>query len=105
MFHRFKLLREEYKEDYFNKLKDSFANYKEELEENGTLHKCSKRSVLIFEKALNSDDYHEFESAIIDFDLKSTNDKQKSKKDSSAKKNQAHKNIFTRILGRINRNA
>ena len=105
LFHRFKLLREEYKEDYFNKLKDSFANYKEELEEKGTLDKCSKRSVLIFEKAINSNDYHEFESAIIDFDLKSTNDNQKSKKEPSAKKNQGHKNIFTGILGRINRKA
>lgn len=102
LFHRFRLLKEEYKEDYFNKMKDSFANYKEELEENGALEKISKRSLLIFEKAISSDDCHEFESEVNDFDSKSGDDKQKPKGASSNKKSQ-DRNAFAKILGYLKR--
>ena len=103
LFHRFKLLSEEYKEDYFNKMKASFANYKEELEENGTLEICSERSLLIFERAINSDDYHEFESSVNDFDLKMSKKNQKSKSEPSTKKNQAPKSTFRKILDSLKR--
>lgn len=101
LFLRFKLLSEEYKDDYFDKLKVNFTNYKGELEENGVFDKCSERSLLIFEKALNSDDYHEFESSVIDFDLKRSKYNQKSKIDSSTNENKGHTKNSTNVPKRI----
>lgn len=75
LFHRFRLLSDEYKKDYFDRMKSSFSGYEGELKENGALEMCSKRSLVIFENAINSQDYHEFESAVNAFDSKENNDK------------------------------
>lgn len=77
LFHRFRLLGEEYKKDYFDKLKSSFTAYKEELEENGTLDVCSERSLAIFENALYCDNWQKFELSVNVFDLKKSNDELK----------------------------
>ena len=76
-FHRFKLVHEEYKEDFFEKIKANFLKSKEELEKDGTLKICSERSLVIFNNAINLDSYREFELTVNEFDLKLSNDKLK----------------------------
>lgn len=76
-FHRFKLVDDEYKLDFFDKIKSSFSSSKRELESDGTLNTCSPRSLVIFENALNLDSYREFELTVDVFDLKTINDELK----------------------------
>ncbi len=76
-FHRFKLVDDEYKQDFFDKIKSSFSSSKRELESDGTLNTCSPRSLVIFENALNLDSYREFELTVDVFDLKTINDELK----------------------------
>ena len=42
---------------------------KKELEDEGILKNCSKRSLKIFDSALNSNNYEDFESSVKRFDL------------------------------------
>lgn len=98
LFHRFKLLEEEFKQDYYDKMKASFASYKGELEENGTLEMCSERSLVIFDNALNSADYHEFESSVNAFDSKISNEKPKSEKKQLKKSSRGE---ISRLTGKI----
>ena len=76
-FHRFRLLEEEYKNDFYMKLKSHFSNQKSMLESYRTLDSCSKRSLEIYNSAINSKTYKEFELSVEVFDLKSKKKKYK----------------------------
>ncbi|WP_458406204.1 glycosyltransferase family 2 protein [Methanobrevibacter sp.] len=75
IFHRFKLVKKKYKEDFFEKIKDNFLKYQRELESNGTLKICAERSLVIFYNAIYANTYREFELSVNEFDLISDRDK------------------------------
>lgn len=72
-FHRFRQLEDEYKNGFFIKLNDYFSNHKDTLEGYGTLDSCSERSLVIYNSAIGSDNYDEFELSVNFFDLKLKN--------------------------------
>lgn len=78
-FHRFRQLEEEYKNDFYQKFKNHLLNQKDMLEEYGTLDFCSKRSLEIYNSALASDTYKEFELSVNLFDLELKNKNLKKK--------------------------
>lgn len=69
VFHRFALVSDEFKRDFFNSIQSSFSMRKKELEDEGILKNCSKRSLKIFDSALNSNNYEDFESSVKRFYL------------------------------------
>ena len=77
IFIRFSQTDDEYKEDFFNKIKTNFLNRKSELEKTEILNRCSDRSREIFNRALDSKTYNEFELSVNVFDLKKDNSKLK----------------------------
>jgi hypothetical protein len=72
-FHRFKLLDEEYKNDFYMELKNHFSNQKNMLQSYRTFDSCSKRSLEIYNSAINLKTYKEFELSVNIFDLKLKN--------------------------------
>jgi glycosyltransferase involved in cell wall biosynthesis len=77
VFFRFSLVREEYKQDFFEKIKENFSRDKNVLEKDGILKICSERSLEIFNSALSCETYREFELSINVFDLKRDKDRLK----------------------------
>lgn len=75
IFTRFTGVPEEYKKDFYDEIKMNFSKHKKELEKDGTLKICSERSLEIFNSALNSESYKEFELSVNVFDLKIQRDK------------------------------
>lgn len=75
IFTRFSQIPVEYKEDFFEKIKDNFSNNQRRLQRDGTLKICDERNKEIFYSALKSDSYTEFELHVEIFDLKRDNDK------------------------------
>lgn len=69
IFLRFSQVPEDYKEDFFSKIKSDFLAKKEIYENDGTLEIASKRSREIFTKAIESKTAKEFELSIEVFDL------------------------------------
>ncbi|MBR4448488.1 glycosyltransferase family 2 protein [Methanobrevibacter sp.] len=69
IFLRFSQVPEEYKADFFSKIKEDFLAKKEFYEDDGTLEIASKRSREIFDRAIESETAKEFELSIEVFDL------------------------------------
>ena len=69
-FLRFSQVPDELKEDFFKVIKSDFKSKKQQLEGDGTLEIASKRSLEIFKKALECDNWKEFELSVEIFDLK-----------------------------------
>ena len=78
---RFSQVPDEFKKDFFTIIKSDFTSKKEELKEDGTLKIASKRSRYIFDKAIECDNYRDFELSVENYDLK----KKSGKKDKSSK--------------------
>lgn len=76
-FSRFAMVSDEYKKDFYDKIKDNFLKNQKSLERDGILYKCSKRSLKIYNSAINSQTYREFELSVNLFDLKRDYDKLK----------------------------
>lgn len=55
---------EYYKKKFFEKIKEDCLNKKEEYEKDGIFDILDKKSLTIFNAALNSEDYKEFEKLI-----------------------------------------
>ena len=79
IFLRFSQVPDEFKGDFFKMIKEDFTSKKEELQSDGTLEIASKRSLKIFKKALDCENYQEFELSIEIFDLKKELSKLKKK--------------------------
>ena len=75
--YRFTLINPKYKREYFNLMKSDFMAQKVEYDNEFDLEKIDKRTKRIFNAAIKSDDYMEFE--------KSLNPKKKEKSSSNAK--------------------
>jgi glycosyltransferase involved in cell wall biosynthesis len=70
LFQRFSQLPDEYKQDYYDKMKASFIKNTRDYERFEILKICSERSLEIYKNALISDSYKSFELSINLFDLK-----------------------------------
>lgn len=75
IYARYSDVDDEFKEDFFYKIKENFKKEKLKLENEGTLGVCSERSLAIFNSAIHSSNYKEFEYQVTIFDLKRENDK------------------------------
>ena len=71
IFHRYSQLPDEFKDDFFKKVKSSFLKIERELKSNGVLERSNERYSNIFNAALNCNTYREFELTVSVFDLKS----------------------------------
>ena len=89
-YHRFRQLEDKYKNGFYIKLKDYFLNHKNILERYGTLDSCSGRSLEIYNSAISSDNYKEFELSVEVFDLKLKNKKYKKEISKLKKSNKKH---------------
>lgn len=97
IFIRFCDVDDEYKQDYFDKIKRNFSNDFNMLKNEGTLDNCSERSLEIFSNALKSDSYNEFELKVTVFDLQRKNHKLQLKHDLSKLKYQKEINDLAEI--------
>jgi glycosyltransferase involved in cell wall biosynthesis len=70
IFHRFKKSDEVNKSEFYIKIRDEFSKRKAELEKEDVFARCFERSLEIFNAALDSDTYREFELAVRLYDLK-----------------------------------
>lgn len=86
IFTRFSSVDEEYKPDFFDKIQKNFKDDKKSLERDSVFSKCSDRSLTIFNSALESDTYKEFELSVNLFDLEVDHDKLKLKHDLSKRR-------------------
>jgi len=86
IFTRFSSVDEEYKSDFFDKIQKNFMNDKDSLERGSVFSKCSERSLTIFNSAIESDTYKEFELTVNLFDLERKYDKLKLKHDLSKRR-------------------
>lgn len=85
VYTRFSKVPEEFKEDFFNDIKENFTKQKRRLEKEGTLKFCTERSLAIFNSSITSQTYREFELSINLFDLKRNYDKLKLNMDNNKK--------------------
>ena len=81
IFKRFTMVPEDLKNDFFMEIKDNFTKNKNSLQIDGTLKTCAERTLTIFQNALSSDTYHEFELSVNLFDLEMQYDKLKLQND------------------------
>lgn len=79
IFTRFSQIPLEYKQDFFEEIKDNFSKMHRTLQMDGTLKICDERNKEIFYSALKADTYTEFELYVELFDLRRDNDKLKLK--------------------------
>ncbi|WP_405293709.1 glycosyltransferase family 2 protein [Methanobrevibacter sp.] len=86
---RFSQVPDEFKKEFFNLIKRDFTSKRQGLKEDGTLDIASKRSKFIFDKAIECDDYKDFEVSVNEFDLS-----RKSLKKSKGSKIQNLKKLF-----------
>lgn len=86
IFTRFSMVPDELKQDFHDKIKQNFLNKKEELQKDNVLNECSERSLKIYNSAIHSDSYTEFESSVKDFDLKRKNIRLKRKNELNERK-------------------
>ena len=70
---RFSQVPEDYKNDFFIKLKDDFLSNKEEFESAIDVDKVTPRSKRIFYSAINSRDYRQFDKQVLAFEVKKEN--------------------------------
>lgn len=70
---RFKGVPEEYKNDFFKKIKVNFSKHHETLQKERVFEKCNEKALFIFTNAIDSNTYHEFELAMEVFELKQNN--------------------------------
>ena len=77
VFTRFSNVPDEYKQGFYEDIKENFSQKKKSLEREGTLKICTERSLEIFNSAINTNTYREFELSINLFDLKRDFDKLK----------------------------
>ena len=88
---RFTQLPNKFKKDYFNKAKEYFLENKNSFENEETFDKCPKRSLIIFNSAIDSDTYKEFELSVDIFDLKVKRDSLNKKLRKLKKENKQYK--------------
>lgn len=88
---RFTQLPIEFKKDYFDKAKEYFLENKNSFENEETFDKCPKRSLIIFNSAIDSDTYKEFELSVDIFDLKVKKDSLNKKLRKLKKENKQYK--------------
>ena len=81
----FKLVNEEDKEDFFNKINEDFSNFQEEYESDPVFNALNNKLKLIFRSGIYSETYEEFELTIENHDLRFKN-KDLKKKNSNLKK-------------------
>ena len=92
VYHRFSLVEESYKEDFFNKITESFSGDSTFVSSQQKLY--DERSLHIYKSALNSETYREFELSVLVFDLKRANGKLKLDNDMLERK---YKNQFSQL--------
>ena len=81
----FKLVNEEDKEDFFNKINEDFSNFQEEYESDPVFNALNNKLKLIFRSGIYSETYEEFELTIENHELRLKN-KDLKKKNSNLKK-------------------
>ena len=75
IFQRFSQTDNEYKWNFFNKIKEDFLNYPEDIESEEFFHEIKERYRVIFKSGISSETPEEFEYTVKNFDLKVKNDK------------------------------
>lgn len=98
IYTRFSEVTDEYKQNFFDKIQKDFSKSLKDLENDEDFDKFNPRAKFILYKGIDSNTYQEFESAVIEYDLK-----MKGKK--SKKKPNIFKRIFNKFIGLIRRNS
>jgi glycosyltransferase involved in cell wall biosynthesis len=99
VFHRFKQLDTEYKDEFYIKLKSHFLNQSDMLGTYRTLDSCSRRSLEIYNSATDSDTYREFELSVDLFDLQLKNNDYKKEVSRLRKANKKYKREIDDLKG------
>jgi hypothetical protein len=99
VFHRFKQLDTEYKDEFYIKLKSHFLNQSDMLGTYRTLDSCSRRSLEIYNSATDSDTYREFELSVDLFDLQLKNNDYKKEVSRLRKANKKYRREIDDLKG------
>ncbi len=75
IFNRFSQLPNKFKKEYYDKTKENFLKNKNKLESEGTLKICDEYSLNLFNSAINTRTYREFELSVENYNLKLQLDK------------------------------
>lgn len=95
IFTRFSGVPEEFKEDFFVKINEYFTKNKKTLQREGTLDICNERALAIFNAAVDSATYREFELSVNIFDLEMKHDKLRLENDILKRQNEKRINDLT----------
>lgn len=98
IYTRFTEVTDEYKQNFFDKIQEDFSKSLKDLENDEDFDKFNPRARFILYKGIDSNTYQEFESSVIEYDLKM-------KRKKSKKKPNILKRIFNKLIGLIHRNS